>query len=104
MWLVAERRAQLSRSRSRQNVLSPDDSQTSTTALVREINFDAELDTTPVSQRSDATRHHKNHVHPLTSSNAPALHTSRQQNGGLVGGKRSTRTEAEQLLDRLRAW
>jgi len=101
--MTAERRAQLSRSRSRQNVLSPDDGQTTTSiALVREINFDSDLDTTPVSQRPDAvSRLTKNHTEKHSGSNT-TLYSSRQQNGGL-GGKISTRTEAEQLLDRLRA-
>jgi len=91
--LTAERRAQLSRSRSRQNVLSPEESQTT---LVREINFDAEVDTTPV-HRHDAK--HRNHTQKLNGYNA--VHNFRQPNGGL--GKNSTRSEAEELLERLRA-
>jgi len=94
VWLLAERRAQLSRSRSRQNVLSPEESQT---ALVREINFDAEPDTTPVLHRHDAR--HKTQVQKLSGSNA--VYNSKQQNGGL--GKLAGRSEAEELLERLRA-
>ena len=94
MCLTAERRAQLSRSRSRQNVLSPEESQT---ALVREINFDAALDTTPVFYRHDGR--HKNHVQKVNGSHA--VHNSKQHNGG--PGKISMRTEAEELLERLRA-
>jgi len=93
--LTAERRAQLSRSRSRQNILSPEENPTA--ALVREINFTAELDTTPVLQRHDGR--HKTHTQKVSGSNT--VHSSRQQNGGL--GKISTRSEAEQLLERLRA-
>jgi len=90
---AAERRAQLSRSRSRQNVLSPEESQT---VLVREINFDAELgSSTPVLHRHDARL--KTHVQAVNGSTQ-----SRQQNGGEVG-RIATRTEAEQLLERLRA-
>jgi len=92
--LTAERRAQLSRSRSRQNVLSPEESQT---ALVREINFDAELDTTPVLHRPDTK--HKHHAQKVNGSNA--VHNSKRKNGGLC--QIATRSEAEELLERLRA-
>jgi len=92
MWLTAERRAQLSRSRSRQNVLSPEESQT-----VREINFDIELDTTPVLHRHDVR--HKNHVQKVNGSTT--VHNSKLQNGR--PGKISTQSQAEELLERLRA-
>lgn len=94
MWLTAERRAQLSRSRSRQNVLSPEESQT---ALVREINFDSDLNTTPVMQRLDSR--HKNLV--INVGGSSSLHHSKQHNGG--PRNISTRSEAEELLERLRA-
>jgi len=90
VWVTAERRAQLSRSRSRQNVLSPEEGQT---ALVREINFDAELDTTPVLHRHDVRQ--KTHTQKVNASSA--CHNSRQANGKI------SRSEAEQLLERLRA-
>jgi len=92
--LTAERRAQLSRSRSRQNILSPEDSQA---ALVREINFDVEPDTTPVLRHHDAR--HKNNVQKVGGSTT--VYTRRQQNGG--PGKLSMQSEAEELLERLRA-
>ena len=94
MLLTAERRAQLSRSRSRQNVLSPEEGQT---ALVREINFDTEPDTTPVLHRHDAR--HKSQGPKVNGSTT--VHNPRQQNGGL--GKLGSRSEAEELLERLRA-
>jgi len=91
VWFTAERRAQLSRSRSRQNILSPEESQTT---LIREINFDNELDATPVAHHRDAR--HKNYMQKVNGSNAS--HISKQPNG-----KVSTRSEAEELLERLRA-
>lgn len=94
VWLTAERRAQLSRSRSRQNVLSPEDSQS---ALVREINFDAGLDTTPVLRHHDGRQ--RNNVQKVNGSSA--VYSCKPQNGG--PGKISVRSEAEELLERLRA-
>jgi hypothetical protein len=97
-WCVhsAERRAQLTRSRSRQNVLSPDCSGSSG-AVIREINFDPEssVESTPAAYSSKRT--------PKTSNG----NNNKKKNGSSSKGKRngdiSSRSEAEELLERLRA-
>jgi len=61
---------------------------------VREINFDAEPDTTPVLHRHDVR--HKSQLQKVNGSNA--VYNSKQQNGKL-----GSRSEAEVLLERLRA-
>ena len=85
---LAERRAQLARSRSRQNVLSPD-AGGSSTAPVREINFDPEssLESTPVPRTKQ------------TPKNANSNSKSHRNGPAAV----SARSEAEELLERLRA-
>jgi hypothetical protein len=94
--LAAERRAQLARSRSRQNILSPD-SGGSSGAVIREINFDPEssVDSTPTAHSRKRT--------PKTNSGS----NNRNKNGSSSKSKRngniSTRSEAEELLERLRA-
>jgi len=116
----AERRAQLARSRSRQNVLSPEQAAAgtaaATAALIRQINFESDAtDLTPGAHRHKRT--------PKTGSNTGSANTSgghsstgqksRHRNGGGGGGNSSgggngsanvsSRSEAEELLERLRA-
>lgn len=76
---AAERRAQLARSRSRTNIASPE--------VVREINFEEEAEDSPARPQQQRRRQKR----PVANGNQPA--------GGQVGSM----SEAESILERLKA-